>query len=131
MPSPFASRVKIELLTGLVAGIVFLGVGGRLAMRVIALANGAAPTVSPSGTFNVVLLGAATGLGGAIIHLILVKNIRRHVLREATFGLILSLVTGRGLSGQMSVPASLFFVLVGLYGITLVMVSRKHNATNQ
>ncbi len=126
MQSPSLPRIKVELLAGLIAGTVFLGIGGRVVMRVIALATDRPPAGSPSGTFTVLLLGMGVGLFGAAVHLVLMKLIPiREVLREAVFGAILSLLTARGLNNQMSLPASLFFVLVGLYGVSVIMAGKR------
>ncbi len=128
MQKSFLFRVRTELLVGLLAGAVFLGVGGRLVMRVIALATDRPPAASPSGTFTVLWMGMAAGVVGAVIHLLLVRFVPdREMLREGVFGAALCLLTARGLAGQFSLPAILFFLLVGFYGLTLVMVSERRS----
>lgn len=73
-------------------------------------------------------MGMAAGVGGAVIHLLLVKFVPdRGMLREGLFGAALCFITARGLAGQFSLPAILFFVLVGLYGLSLVIVSERRS----
>ena len=55
------------LLAGAATGFVFLGVGGRIAMRLFALHNGQAASWTVGGTVTVVFMGVLSGIGGAAI----------------------------------------------------------------
>ena len=52
---------------GSVTGFIFLGVGGRIAMRLFAIHTGAPPSMSLGGTTTVILMGVVSGVGGAAI----------------------------------------------------------------
>jgi hypothetical protein len=58
------------LTLGALSGLVFLGVGGRIAMRIFAVLDGRIPGMSPGGTATIVFMGAAWGLvGGGLLWL--------------------------------------------------------------
>lgn len=121
-----ASVIKRELITGVIAGALFLGIGGRLAMRVVAIQEGRIPTWTPKGVVAVTLYGTAFGLLGSVIHLVLRKFIpARRVLREGIFLVLLVLLTLRGLSGQMVPAAGLFVVAMAMYWGALTYVSSR------
>ncbi len=80
-----------DWLTGLAAGaslgIVFLGIGARVGMRVIAHSAGQAPTFSIEGSIAVSLLGALTGTLIATIFLLARTTLpTRRWVRGAYFG---------------------------------------------
>jgi hypothetical protein len=105
---------------GLTIGTIVLGIGGRLAMRGIALAQGRAPGFTIGGTTTVVFLGAACGVIGSLIFAgtrALVPGNR--IIRGMLFWLILVLITLRGLS-PLDVPKLAFFLpLILGYGTLL------------
>jgi hypothetical protein len=109
-------------LLGLVIGTIVLGVGGRLAMRGIALVQGIAPGFSVGGTMTVILLGAVCGVIGSLIFAgtrALVPGSR--FVRGTLFWAILVLITLRGLS-PLDVPKLAFFLpLILGYGTLLTV----------
>jgi hypothetical protein len=120
------SVIRRELVTGIVCGALFLGLGGRAVMRVIAIAEGRVPTWTPGGVIAVTLYGTAFGLLGAVIHLVLRKFIpTRTFLREALFLILLIFITLQGLNGQMVPAAGLFVVAMLLYFIVFEYVSAR------
>ena len=61
-------NVIAALVAGILAGALLLGIGGRLAMLVLALSIGLQPEFSWGGSFDVVVLGTIYGAaGGAIL----------------------------------------------------------------
>lgn len=66
-----ARNAAVPVLVGLAAGIVVLGIGGRIAMRVIALVTGQVPDFSLGGTLEVLVAGAWRGTLGGLIYLVL------------------------------------------------------------
>src|SRR5881296_1061325 len=85
-------------LLGSAAGTLVLGVGGRVAMRGIALLGGQPGTVSLEGTVTVVLLGTLCGAVGALVCVGLqVLLRRRRLLAGGLFWIFLLLVSLRGL----------------------------------
>ena len=87
------NRIKLMiagLIAGIMVGIVVLGLGGRLLMRLIALIGGLTPGISLGGTLEVVAFGGITGGFAGItygfIHAILPKN---SWLKGIAFGLLI------------------------------------------
>jgi hypothetical protein len=107
------------ILVGGATGLVVLGVGGRLAMRAIALQERPAAAFTVGGTITVMLLGAASGIAGGLLHVLLFRFLPHfHWLRRTLFAALLILITLRGLSGTASaLSVTLFLPLVVVYGI--------------
>jgi hypothetical protein len=106
------------LLIGTAIGLPVLGLGGRLAMRVIAIRAGSPLTGTVEGTLTVLLAGAGSGaLAGAMYVLLARLFPSRRVLRDATFAVLLALVMLRGLHPVAPVPLALFTPLMVLFGI--------------
>lgn len=81
-------RLARDILAGLAAGIVVLGIGGRLLMRGIAVATGTGTGFSWGGTFEVILFGAIVGLAAGLVYsLILTRFIKKPVWRAVVLGL--------------------------------------------
>jgi hypothetical protein len=107
---------------GLAIGTIVLGIGGRLAMRGIALVQGRAPGFTIGGTTTVVFLGAVCGVIGSLIlagtRALIPGN---RIIRGMLFWLILVLITLRGLS-PLDVPKLAFFLpLILGYGTVLTL----------
>lgn len=132
MPRPLhASRSlwMFDPLVGIALGLLILGIGGRIAMRVIAHATYAAPSFSFNGTMTVVLMGAVSGAAGGVIYAVLARFLPdRAVIRAALFGVILTLLTLRGTSPSTPLSLSLFLPLALLYGALLDYVHRRRFA---
>jgi len=80
--------VLLAASLGLLAG-VFIGVGARIGMGAITVANGGAPRFTPSGSFSVV----ATFSGFGIILGVVYEGMFRHLLRRSglAYGALLTL----------------------------------------
>lgn len=112
-------------LLGVALGLPILGIGGRIAMRVIAHATNAPPAFSFGGTMTIVGLGAVSGAAGGLIYALLARVMRdRATLRGVIFGIILVLLTLRGASPFTALTLSLFLPLTLLYGALLHLVHR-------
>ena len=108
------------MVVGAVIGTLILGIGGRIAMRVIAMSAGTPPGWSLGGTTTVVALGAASGAAGAIIRLLSASFIPGpRWVETVVFALALALVTLRGLRPVQALPLALFAPLVVAYGVML------------
>ena len=122
--TPIASRWRtvadpwlLALLLGAAVGLIVLGVGGRLAMRAIALANRAPLGFSLGGTVTVVLLGVASGVGGGLLYALLYRLVPRpRLVRSALFGAALVLLTLRGLRPIQPLALQWFMPLAVVYG---------------
>ena len=113
------------LLWGIGIGAVILGVAGRIAMRGIAVLSGAPPGFSLGGSLTVVLLGAASGLAGALILMVVrVFLPGRWLLQTLLFYAALVVITLRGLRPVDSPRLFLFLPLVLIYGFLLRILSR-------
>jgi hypothetical protein len=123
------------LLVASVLGAVVLGVGGRVIMRIIALANGSAGGFSIAGSLEVVAAGALFGAVGGLL-LVLLDRARLHrgralVLAAALF-LIIGLVSdaARGAASRIAAPGrwaalGAFAGLLLLYSTLLLWIARR------
>lgn len=107
-------------LLGATLGFPLLGVGGRLAMRAIALQLGQVPSLTPSGTTTVLLAGTVSGLAGGAIYAVLYRFVRPRVARELLFAAALLFLTLRGLHPVRPMPLALFGPCVALWAVLLV-----------
>jgi hypothetical protein len=111
---------------GIAIGLPILGIGGRVAMRVIAYASDVTSGFSFGGTMTVVLLGALSGAAGGLIYATLGRLLpNRTVVRSLLFGVILVLLTLRGLSPATTLSLGLFLPLTLLYGALLDYIYRR------
>ena len=112
----------VGLLVGAVSGVIVLGIGGRIAMRGIALYNGRPTGFSWGGSLTVLVLGAACGAGGGILLVLMRRLVRHRLLRAAIFWTLVGLITLRGLRPVDAVKLSAFVPLILLYGTMLHIV---------
>jgi uncharacterized BrkB/YihY/UPF0761 family membrane protein len=105
------------LLLGAGVGLVVLGVGGRIAMRAIALGSNTPPAFSIGGTVTVVFLGALSGVGGGLLYALLHRVVPRpRLVRSALFAIALVLLTLRGLRPIQPLALEWFMPLALGYG---------------
>ena len=113
-----------DVMLGAALGAIVLGVGGRVVMRLIALATAVPAGFSVGGTVTVVALGAVSGAAGGLLraagHGVATRLAPgRRWARHLLFALLLGCVTLRGLRGTPVGPAALFVPLVVVYGVLL------------
>jgi len=107
-------------------GLLVLGAGGRVAMRGIALLDGAPGAFTVEGTITVLLLGAASGaLGGAIRALLDLGGRLPPAVRTALFALACLLLTLRGLRPLDANRLALFLPLVAAYVAAVELAWRR------
>jgi hypothetical protein len=95
-------------------------------MRGIAVLSGAPPGFSVGGSLTVVLLGALSGLVGALVLMALRTLLpRRGLLQTLLFYAILVLITLLGLRPVDTQRLFLFVPLVLVYGFLLRSLSRR------
>jgi hypothetical protein len=105
------------LCLGAAVGFVVLGIGGRIAMRAIAIANRVPTGFSVGGTATVVLLGVGSGVGGGLLYAFLHRYVQRPRLARSTlFALALVLLTLRGLRPIQPLALEWFMPLALGYG---------------
>jgi len=119
-------RALVTVVYGAALGTLILGVGSRLAMRVIAMATSGATGFSFGGTLTVIFLGAASGAAaGAILSVTRALLGRWPAAQAITFWLLLVGITLRGLRPLDTLRVALFLPLVVLLGILLQIVTRE------
>ena len=108
------------LLAGAILGTLFLGIGSRLGMRLIALAEGRSPAFSLGGSLTIVLLG--TGVGALVASLFLISRTlfpRRRLLRVTFFGALTGAIVLRGLNPVSFLNAGVFLPLFAMHAALL------------
>lgn len=126
------------VVAGAMLGAIFLGVGGRAAMRLVAVAQGAAGSFTIGGSMTVVALGA---LSGAIVALIfLVARIlfpSRRAPRVIFFWTVTLGIVLRGLSPLTPLTLAIFVPLflahgslLNLYWCRVHLARRNHYVSN-
>ncbi len=128
-------RVAAGFPGGLLGGLV-LGLGGRLVMRLIALAAGLPPGFSLGGSVEVFLTGFFIGLPAALVYAAVRQLIPGPGLwRGAAFGALLFVMlvlfplpaarSAAGSVGQLPLTLSLFGPLFVLYGVVVEFAGRR------
>lgn len=116
-------RVRAALLTLLAGGglgALILGVGSRVAMRVIAQETTGVTGFSLGGSLTVVFLGAVSGAVAALILLGARALLRRRPpATTLVFWLLLLAITLRGLRPLDELRVVLFLPLVAVFGVLL------------
>jgi hypothetical protein len=124
--------VARTLVAGVFVGLLVLGVGGRIVMAAITAKAGGTPRYTVEGTLTVVMLGAASGLAGAVLAMISRAVATRLLPRFAwtqylLLGALLLLVTMRGLRGTAPAGSGYFYLLVAIYGLILAIFIQRRN----
>lgn len=128
--------IAVAALSGLLAGL-FIGVGARVGMAAIPVANGGAPILTPAGSLTVVFTFASYGVPLGVVYEILF----RHLLRSngLAYGGLLTLVSwyplaqagAQQLTGQpalvpLVIVSGLIVALMWLpFGISLEALLRR------
>lgn len=118
----------LALVAGGTAGLIVLGLGGRYAMRLSAIASGRAPDWTFEGTLTVVLLGTGIGAAGALIRAAAARWLPARVPewpRTALFALACLLLALRGVSPFTTQTLALFMPVVALYAIGVELAWRR------
>ncbi len=134
--------VAVSACCGLLAG-VFIGVGARIGMGAITIANGAPQRLTASGTFTVVVTFSSFGIVLGVVYEVLFRRLLRR--RGLAYGGLLTLCTcyplahaaAQQLTARPALTAlvTLSVLLVGLmwlpYGFALeALLSRWHDRKN-
>lgn len=119
--------LRSDLLRGALLGLLVLGIGGRLLMRVIAHMEGRVPAFTLPGTTTVVFAGTVAGLLAGLIYYLLRRFVRRPWIRTATFIAICELVSWRGVHGLLPLPQAMFMTLALVY-LVIVDALGRHGA---
>jgi hypothetical protein len=129
--------IGFALLFGAAAGLVALGLGGRLAMAALVLAGGGRPEITLGGTLEVLAVGTGYGAAGGLLALGMHRAFGTRVRpwHSGALGLSLLLLAwltsraGRGAAAGLTAPPLLGVALavgcfVGYGFLVQVLLSR-------
>ena len=112
--------LQTALTLGAVVGAIFLGAGGRIAMRIFALMEGREPAWTLEGSLAVVLMGAVFGTVGGFLLWLGRRVFRRSpIARGALFWIPLTALFLRGLSPLTSNSLTAFLPFYVAYGVVV------------
>ena len=121
-----------DVAVGAGVGALVLGIGGRSAMRGIAILSGAPPSFSFGGSLRVVLLGALAGLVGGLLLLGLRALLpKRWLIQTLLFYVMILLITLRGLRPIDAQRLMLFLPLVLAYGFLVRTLTRRRRPVSE
>lgn len=124
-------RIGIAAVAGVVAGVLVAGIGGRVAMRIIALSAGAQPEFTVEGTLTAILGVAAIAMPFSLAYVLSGQHMsgskwRAPVLGGLYFPLLVGLAvlrpSGSGLGELAIAPIlgiGLFVVTLAVHGIAV------------
>jgi hypothetical protein len=119
--------LRSDLLRGGLLGLVILGIGGRLLMRVIAHMEGRIPAFTIQGSTTVVFAGTVAGLLAGLIYHLLRRFVPKSWVRTAAFITTCALVSWRGVHGLLPLPQVMFMTLALVY-LVIVDALGRHSA---
>jgi len=120
-------ELRSDLLRGALLGLLVLGIGGRLLMRVIAHMEGRVPAFTLSGSLTVVFAGTVAGAFAGLIYHLLRRFVRKPWIRTAAFIVICELIAWRGVHGLLPLPQVMFMTLALVY-LVIVDALGRHGA---
>ena len=119
------------VLRGAALGLLVLGVGGRLLMRVVAHREHRPVMVfTVPGTLAVVFAGTVAGLAAGLIYYLVRRFVRESWVRTALFVTICGLIAWRGVHGLLLVPQLMFMALALVFLTIMDAIGRRTQATS-
>lgn len=114
------------LMWGALVGLIVLGIGGRLVMRVVAhMEHRPLFVFTVEGTLTVVFAGTVAGLFAGLIYYLTRRFLRQPWLRTLVFVAVCELVTWRGVHGTLPVTQVMFMTLALLYLAIIDTMGRR------
>jgi len=114
------------LFRGALAGLIVLGVGGRLLMRVMAHREHRPTMVfTVPGTLTVLFAGTVAGLAAGLIYYVLRRFVRATWIRTLAFVLICGVIAWRGVHGLLLVPQLMFMALALVFMAIMDAMGRR------
>lgn len=117
--------LRSDLIRGTLLGLVILGIGGRLLMRVVAHMEGRVPAFTPEGSVAVVFYGTVAGAFSGLIYNLLRRVVHKPWIRTAAFIAICELISWRGVSGLLPVPKAMFMTLALAFLVIVDFLGRR------
>jgi len=118
-------ELRNDLVRATLLGLIVLGVGGRVLMRVVAHMEGRVPAFTPEGSIAVVFWGTLAGVFSGVIYHLLRRFVRTPWIRTAAFLVICELVAWRGVKGLLPIPQAMFMALALAYLIIVDVMGRR------
>lgn len=118
-------ELRSDLVRGTFLGLLILGIGGRLIMRVIAHMEGRVPVFTPEGTVAVVFYGTVAGAFSGLIYHLLRRFVHKPWVRTVAFIAICELISWRGVSGLLPVPKAMFMALALVFLVIVDILGRR------
>ena len=119
-------ELRYWLTRGALVGLIVLGIGGRLLMRVIAhMEHRPLFVFTVQGTLTVVLTGTVAGLFAGFIYYLARRFLRVPWQRTAVFIGICELVSWRGVHGLLPLPQLMFMGLALIYLVIIDTMGRR------
>ena len=119
-------ELRYWLTRGGLIGLIVLGVGGRVLMRVVAhLEHRPLFVFTAKGTLTVVFAGTVAGLIAGFIYYLVRRFLRKPWQRTAVFIGICELVSWRGVHSLLRVPQLMFMGLALVYLIIIDTMGRR------
>lgn len=134
-------RIGIGALTGAIAGFLVAGIGGRIAMRLVALAEGAQPDFTIGGTFFAIFALALLAMPFALAYVLAGQHLSNAEWRAPVLGglyflllVCLSLLrpSGSGLGELAIAPfvgGALFVAIMALNGVAVHRLAARLERT--
>jgi hypothetical protein len=119
-------ELRSDLVRGTFLGLLILGIGGRLLMRVIAHMEGRIPAFTLGGSLTVVFAGTVAGAISGLIYYLLRRFVRNPWVRTVAFIAICELVSWRGVHGLLPVPQAMFMTLALFYLVIIDLLGRRY-----
>ena len=119
-------ELRYWLTRGALVGLLVLGIGGRLLMRLIAhMEHRPLFVLTIRGTLTVVFAGTVFGLLGGFIYYLVRRFIREPWLRTVLFVVVYELVVWLGVHELLRVPQLMFMGLALIYLAIIDTMGRR------
>lgn len=113
-------------LRGAVLGLLILGIGGRLLMRVIAhMEHRPQFVLTVGGTVTVIFAGTVAGLVAGLIYFLIRRFVAISWHRTILFIAAVELISWRGVSGLLPIPQLMFMSLALVYATIIDALGRR------
>ena len=113
-------------VVGAVIGLPILGIGSRIAMRLVAVGTNRPGAFTVEGSLTVIFFGVVAGIAGGAIYATLARFLpQRTATRSILFDVIIVVLTLRGVAPATALTLSLFLPLTVAYAIVLDVIWRR------
>ena len=119
-------QLKRWLVRGALVGLIVLGIGGRLLMRLVAhIEHRTLFVFTPEGSLTVVFAGTVAGLLAGLIYYLTRRFLRQPWLRTLVFVTICELMAWRGVHETLPRVQVMFMALALVYLLIIDTMGRR------